>query len=184
MKDKTVIENIKDLISHLGEDTEREGLVKTPERFFKAMKELTQGYSIDASDLINGAMFASNMDELIIVKDIEFYSLCEHHLLPFMGKCHVCYLPQGKVIGLSKIPRIVNMFAHRMQIQERLTEEIALCIEKHTNAQGVGVIIEAQHMCMVMRGVQKQNAYMTTSKMIGQLKNDAKSRSEFLSLIR
>ena len=177
-------DHVNELIQSLGENPNREGLIKTPQRFLKALHALTDGYQQDLKTVINDALFESSMDELVIVKDIEFHSLCEHHLLPFIGKCHVAYLPQGKVIGLSKIPRIVNMFAHRLQIQERLTEDIAWCIQQVTEAQGVGVVVEAQHMCMMIRGVQKQNASMTTSKMLGALRDNPKTRTEFLSLIR
>mgnify|MGYP003956186005 CR=1 FL=1 len=183
-KNTCMTDHVKELIQSLGENPNREGLIKTPQRFLKALHALTDGYQQDLKTVINDALFESSMDELVIVKDIEFHSLCEHHLLPFIGKCHVAYLPQGKVIGLSKIPRIVNMFAHRLQIQERLTEDIAWCIQQVTEAQGVGVVVEAQHMCMMIRGVQKQNASMTTSKMLGALRDNPKTRTEFLSLIR
>ena len=166
------------------EDPEREGLLKTPERAAKGMQFLTQGYQQNIDEIVNGALFSSEVSEMIIVKDIELYSLCEHHLLPFIGRCHVGYLPKGKVIGLSKIPRIVDMFARRLQIQENLTKQIADCLLAVTGGSGVGVIIEAQHLCMMMRGVSKQNSSMTTSVMLGHFREDAKTRQEFLELAR
>jgi len=172
------------IISDMGEDITREGLVDTPMRAAKALKFLTKGYHEDIDALINNAIFSSDMDEMVIVKDIELYSLCEHHLLPFFGKCHIAYVPDGKVIGLSKVARIVDHFARRLQIQEQLTHQIASCIMEKTGAKGVGVIIEAKHLCMMMRGVEKQNSSMTTSKMMGILKENAKTRVEFLSLIK
>lgn len=172
-----------DIISGVGEDVSREGLVKTPHRAAKAIEFLTQGYHQSVDKIINNATFESSMNEMVIVKDIELYSLCEHHLLPFFGKCHVAYLPQGKVLGLSKIARIVDVFARRFQIQEQLTKQVADCILEVTNAAGVGVIIEAQHLCMMMRGVQKQNSSMTTSVMLGTFREDSRTRSEFLNLI-
>ena len=172
-----------DIIKATGEDPNREGLVDTPKRAAKAMQFLTQGYDMDIDEVINDAMFPSETDEIIIVKDIELYSMCEHHLLPFIGKCHVAYLPKGKVIGLSKIARIVDVFARRLQIQENLTSQIAHCILDNTNAAGAAVIIEAKHMCMMMRGVEKQNSTMTTSCMLGAFRNSPSTRNEFLSLI-
>lgn len=172
------------LLQELGEDIQREGLKGTPERASQAMKYLTKGYHESLDDIINGALFDSDMNELVIVKEIEMYSLCEHHLLPFLGKCHVGYLPQGKVIGLSKIARIIDFYARRLQIQERLTGEIAHCIASITGARGVAVVIEAKHLCMMMRGVEKQNSIMTTSVMLGEMRENANSRSEFLSLIQ
>ncbi|TAK73712.1 MAG: GTP cyclohydrolase I FolE [Gammaproteobacteria bacterium] len=171
------------IIEALGEDPDREGLKKTPERAARAMEFLTQGYHQSLETIINGALFNSDNDEMIVVKDIELYSLCEHHLLPFIGKCHIAYLPQGKIIGLSKIARVVDMHARRLQVQENLTKEIAQTILQATGAKGVGVIIEAQHLCMMMRGVEKQNSIMTTSVMLGVLREDPRSRAEFLSLI-
>lgn len=171
------------LIKALGEDVTREGLRDTPERAAKAMEFLTQGYNRSLTDTVNGAVFDSDMDEMVIVKDIELYSLCEHHLLPFIGKCHIGYLPQGKVIGLSKIARIVDLFARRLQVQEKLTKQIAESLMEVTGASGVGVIIDAQHLCMMMRGVEKQNSSMTTSMMVGTLRSDNRSRMEFLNLI-
>lgn len=172
------------LLKELGEDVTREGLKDTPERAANAMRYLTKGYHESLDEIINGALFDSTMNEMVIVKDIEMYSMCEHHLLPFIGKCHVGYLPKGKVIGLSKIARIVDLFARRLQIQERMTSEIAQCIESITGARGVAVVIEAKHLCMMMRGVEKQNSVMTTSVMLGELKTNPSSRVEFLNLIR
>lgn len=176
--------DFKHIIESIGEDPNREGLLRTPERAAKAMEYLTQGYHQSLDDIVNNAVFTSDMDEMIIVKDIELYSLCEHHLLPFVGKCHVAYLPKGKVIGLSKIPRIVDMHARRLQIQERLTQEIANTILDVTGASGVGVIIEAKHFCMMMRGVQKQNSVMSTSVMLGGFREDRGTRNEFLTLAK
>jgi GTP cyclohydrolase I len=172
------------LLKELGEDITREGLKDTPARAANAMRYLTKGYNEKLDDIINGALFDSEMSELVIVKNIELYSMCEHHLLPFLGKCHVGYLPNGKVIGLSKIARIVDFYARRLQIQERMTGEIADCISSITGARGVSVVIEAQHLCMMMRGVEKQNSIMTTSVMLGEMRNNASSRGEFLNLIR
>ncbi len=171
------------IIDELGEDLSRDGLRDTPVRAAKAMEYLTKGYTQNLEQVINGAIFDSEMDEMVIVKDIELYSLCEHHLLPFIGKCHVGYLPKGKVIGLSKIARIVDMFARRLQIQEGLTRQIANAINEAIQADGVAVIIEAEHLCMRMRGVEKQNSKMTTSTMRGRFKEDSRTRSEFLKLI-
>lgn len=172
-----------DIIKATGEDPDRAGLVDTPKRAAEAMGFLTQGYKMDIDEVINDAMFPSDTDEIIIVKDIELYSMCEHHMLPFIGKCHVAYLPRGKVIGLSKIARLVNVFARRLQIQENLTSQIAKCILEKTNAAGAAVIIEAKHMCMMMRGVEKQNSTMTTSCMLGAFRDSSTTRNEFLSLI-
>jgi GTP cyclohydrolase I len=174
----------KKILQGIGEDVNREGLKETPERAAEAMHYLTKGYRDSIDDIINGALFESDMSEMVIVKDIEMYSLCEHHLLPFLGKCHVGYLPNGRVLGLSKIARIVDFFARRLQIQERLTSEIAGCIEQITGARGVAVVIEAQHLCMMMRGVEKQNSVMTTSVMFGDMRDNSSSRLEFLNLIR
>ncbi len=174
----------KKLLTELGEDVTREGLVDTPERAANAMRYLTKGYHEDLNDIINGALFDSDMSEMVIVKDIELYSMCEHHLLPFLGKCHVGYIPHGKVIGLSKVARIVDFFARRLQIQERLTTEIANCLATITGAHGVAVVVEAKHLCMMMRGVEKQNSVMTTSVMLGDMRNNPTSRAEFLTLIR
>lgn len=173
-----------ELIKELGEDVTREGLKDTPARAAQAMRYLTKGYEERLEDIINDALFDSDMSEMVIVKDIELYSMCEHHLLPFIGKCHVGYLPNKKVLGLSKIARIVDFFARRLQIQERMTSEIAHCIQDITQARGVAVIIEAKHLCMMMRGVEKQNSIMTTSVMLGDIKSNPSSRMEFLNLTR
>ncbi len=177
-------ENFRAIIEAIGENPEREGLLRTPHRAAKAMEFLTRGYEQDVNEIVNGAVFESSNDEMVIVRDIELYSLCEHHLLPFIGKAHVAYLPAGKVIGLSKIPRIVDMFARRLQIQENLTQQIGTCIQSVTGAHGVGVVIEAQHLCAMMRGVQKQNSTMVTSMMVGRFREDHRTREEFLSLVR
>jgi GTP cyclohydrolase IA len=171
------------LIKGLGENPDREGLVDTPERAAKAMQFLTRGYSQSLEDIVNDALFESKIDEIVMVKDIEMYSLCEHHLLPFIGRCHVGYLPNGRVLGLSKVARIVDMFARRLQIQEQLTQQIAEAIMNSAGARGVGVIIEARHLCMAMRGVEKQNSVMKTSVMLGSFRDNAPTRSEFLQLI-
>jgi len=176
-------QSYRDIIEALGEDVEREGLVDTPMRAAKAMDFITRGYRENLDELINNAVFTSDTDEMVIVRNIELYSLCEHHMLPFIGKAHVAYIPNGKVIGLSKIARIVDYYARRLQIQEVLTKQVAQCVEKAINAQGVGVVIEAQHMCMMMRGVQKQNSSMTTSCMLGTFRKQAQTRDEFLRLI-
>jgi len=179
-----VEELYKELLIKINEDPNREGLLRTPHRAAKALKDLTKGYHEDLDDIVNRAIFTSSMDEMVMVKDIDFYSLCEHHLLPFFGKCHVAYIPNGKVIGLSKIPRLVDVFARRLQIQENMTMEIADAILKYTGAEGVGVVIEAQHLCMMMRGVEKQNSLMTTSCMLGTFRTETATRAEFLSLIK
>ena len=173
----------KDVLVELGEDISRNGILDTPKRAAKAMKFLTQGYEQDLNAVVNNAIFDSDNDSMVIVKDIELYSMCEHHMLPFIGKAHVGYLPTGKVIGLSKIARIVDMFARRLQIQENLTKQIAEAIQDVTGAAGVGVIIEAKHMCMMMRGVEKQNSVMTSSTMLGQFRSSQNTRNEFLTLI-
>ena len=172
----------RQLLTHLGEDPDREGLLDTPKRAAKAMQFLTQGYRQDINELINDAVFTSDNDEMVVVRDIELYSMCEHHMLPFVGKCHIGYLPNGNVLGLSKFARIVDMFARRLQIQENLTKQIAQCIEEVTGARGVGVIVESKHMCMMMRGVEKQNSFMTTSVMTGQFRESQATRSEFMRL--
>ena len=177
-------EYFSQIIQAVREDINREGLQRTPQRAAKAFAFLTRGYSQCVEQLVNGAVFASDTDEMVIVKDIELYSLCEHHLLPFIGKCHVTYIPQGKVLGLSKIARIVDMYARRLQIQENLTRQIAEVILNVTGALGVGVVIEAKHLCMMMRGVEKQNSTMTTSVMLGTLRTDINTRHEFLRLIQ
>ena len=175
-------ENFTNLISLLGENTEREGLVKTPERAAKAMKFLTSGYSTNPKQILEGAMFKEDYNEMVIIKDIELYSLCEHHMLPFFGKAHIAYIPNGHIVGLSKIPRVVDVFARRLQVQERLTEQILDCINDTMKPQGVAVVIEASHMCMMMRGVQKQNSTTTTSGFRGAFK-ESNTRNEFLKLI-
>jgi len=171
------------LIESIGEDLNRPGLLDTPKRAAKAFKYLTQGYEQSLDDVINNAVFPSDASEMVVVSDIELYSMCEHHLLPFIGKAHVAYIPDGKVLGLSKVARIVDMYARRLQIQENLTVEIAECIENVIGAKGVGVVIEAKHMCMMMRGVQKQNSVMRTSAMLGNFRSKQETRNEFLSLI-
>ena len=172
------------ILKGVGEDLNRDGLRDTPERAAKAMAYLTQGYTQTLDEVLNNAVFDSDSEEMVIVRDIELYSLCEHHMLPFIGKAHVAYLPTGKVIGLSKIARIVDMYARRLQIQENLTQQIAHAVSDVTKGLGVGVIIECQHMCMMMRGVQKQNSMMTTSSMLGTFRSDINTRNEFLQLIR
>ncbi len=174
----------RSILESVGEDVSRDGLRDTPERAAKAMEFLTRGYHQTLEEVVNGAIFESDSDEMVIVRNIELYSLCEHHLLPFIGKCHVAYLPRGKVIGLSKVARIVDMYARRLQIQESLTKQIATAVLEVTGGIGVGVIIESQHMCMMMRGVQKQNSSMTTSAMLGRFRSDINTRNEFLSLVR
>lgn len=171
------------IIEALGDDPSRYGLADTPLRAAKALEFLTRGYEDSLETVVNGALFESDIDEIIIVKDIEMYSLCEHHILPFLGKCHVGYLPNGKVLGLSKVARIVDMFARRLQIQERLTQQIALAVHEATGASGVGVIVEAQHLCTAMRGVQKQHSSMKTSVLLGSFRDSEPTRAEFLKLI-
>jgi GTP cyclohydrolase I len=175
-------ENFKNIISKLGEDVKREGIVKTPERAAKAMQFLTQGYSENPEQIMRDAMFTESYDEMVVVKDIELYSLCEHHMLPFFGKVHIGYIPNGQIVGLSKLPRVVDVFARRLQVQERLTNDILECINSTLQPQGVAVVIEAQHMCMMMRGVQKQNSITTTSGFRGQFQI-SETRNEFLKLI-
>jgi GTP cyclohydrolase I len=172
------------MLTIVGEEILREGLLKTPKRAAKALLDLTSGYNVDMKHLINDALFSSNNSEMVVVKDIPFYSLCEHHLLPFFGKAYVAYIPSGKVIGLSKIPRIVNAFARRLQIQENMTQQIAQTLKEHLNPLGVGVVLQAQHMCMEMRGVEKIGSSTTTSEMLDVFRDDPKVRSEFLSLIQ
>ncbi len=174
----------KKLLEEVGEDVNRDGLKSTPKRAAKAFKFLTKGYNENIEEIINGALFPSEASEIVLVKNIELYSLCEHHLLPFIGKCHVAYIPSGKVLGLSKIARIVDVFARRLQIQEQLTRQIAETINKYTNAQGVAVVIEAKHLCMMMRGVEKQNSSMVTSCVLGEFHDDPSTRAEFFSLIK
>jgi len=173
----------RELLVRFGEDPEREGLVRTPERFAKAYQYLTKGYKEDPADVLNGALYTVDYDEMVIVKDIEMFSLCEHHMLPFFGKVHIAYIPKGKVVGLSKLPRLVEVFARRLQVQERLTVEIAESIQKAIRPLGVGVVIEARHLCMMMRGVEKQHSATVTSSMLGAFRAP-QTRQEFLALIR
>ncbi len=184
MYNKQMLEIIRRLLANLGEDPSREGLLKTPERVERSLKFLTSGYQKDVDEVLNGALFTVDYTEMVIVKDIDFYSLCEHHPLPFFGKCHVAYLPTNQVIGLSKIPRIVEIFSRRLQVQERLTNEIAETIREKINPLGVAVVLEGTHLCMSMRGVEKQNSTAITSAMLGVFRDDARTRSEFLALIR
>ena len=177
-------ELIRQLLAELGEDPSREGLLNTPKRVEKALKFLTSGYTADVDTVLNNALFTVDYNEMVIVKDIDFYSLCEHHLLPFFGRCHIAYIPKGKVIGLSKIPRLVEIFARRLQIQERMTSQIADSILDKIDPLGVAVVIEATHLCMAMRGVEKQNSFAITSAMLGGFQHDARTRMEFLELIR
>ena len=177
---KSLIENI---LHAIGENPKREGLLKTPERVEKSLNFLTSGYDVEIDQLVNDALYNESYDEMVIVKNIDFYSLCEHHMLPFFGKCHVAYLPNGKIIGLSKVPRLVDAYGRRLQVQERLTTQIAHCIQDIVKPTGVGVVIEATHLCMSMRGVEKQNSYTTTSSMLGSFKKDPRTRGEFLSLL-
>ena len=177
-------ELVREILVRLGEDPEREGLKRTPLRVEKALAFLTRGYKQDAESVLNGAVFTSDYDEMVIVKEIDFFSLCEHHLLPFFGKCHIAYLPDKRIVGLSKLPRLVDVFSRRLQVQEKLTTEIARAIEEKLKPKGVGVVMEATHLCVMMRGVEKQNAQMVTSSMRGRFRSDARSREEFLTLIR
>lgn len=178
-----MINEIRSILKAIGEDPGREGLARTPQRVDRSLRFLTSGYAQNADDLLNGALFEVRYDEMVIVKDIEVFSLCEHHLLPFFGKCHVAYIPYGRVIGLSKVPRLVDMFAKRLQVQERLTMQIAETIEQKVRPQGVAVVIEARHLCMIMRGVEKQNSVAVTSSMLGSFKTDQNTRNEFLNLV-
>jgi GTP cyclohydrolase IA len=181
--EETIADLVRKMLILIGEDPNREGLRRTPERFEKAFRYLTSGYRQDPEKLLNGAMFSVCYDNMVVVKDIELYSLCEHHLLPFFGKCHVAYIPNKKVVGLSKIARLVNMYARRLQIQERLTSQIAKAIEEKLSPEGVGVVVEARHLCMVMRGVEKQHSAAMTSAMLGAFRENKQTRDEFLSLI-
>ncbi len=182
--DERIADTVRTLLAGLGEDPTREGLVKTPERVAKALRFLTSGYDQDVDSVINDALFTVDYSEMVIVKDIDFYSLCEHHLLPFFGRCHVAYVPHGKVIGLSKLPRLVEVFSRRLQVQERLTSQIAETIAAKVSPLGVAVVVEATHLCMAMRGVQKQNSVALTSAMHGVFRTDARTRMEFLNLLR
>ena len=184
LNEKSIACHVREIIKLVGEDPGREGLRKTPERFEKALKFLTSGYLQNIDHILNNATFTVSYDEMVVVKDIEFFSLCEHHLLPFFGKAHVAYLPNKRVLGLSKIARLVNMFARRLQIQERMTSQIACAVEEKLAPQGVGVIIEARHLCMQMRGVEKQHGQAVTSAMLGAFRHNKETRSEFLALVR
>ncbi|MBR3671226.1 MAG: GTP cyclohydrolase I FolE [Spirochaetia bacterium] len=183
MNQKRVEELVRELLIEIGEDPDREGLIKTPERYAKAMEFLTKGYSENAETIINNAIFSSEANNMIICRDIEVYSLCEHHMLPFFGRCHVGYVAKDKVLGVSKIARIVEMYARRLQIQERLTVQIAEEIKRAVDAEGVGVVMECQHLCMMMRGVEKQNSLMTTSSVLGTFRKNLATREEFLNLL-
>lgn len=178
-----ITNSVTQILQAIGEDPAREGLVRTPERVARAYQEILGGYQTDPVQLVNGALFNVDYDEMVIVKDIEYYSLCEHHMLPFFGRAHVAYVPKGRVIGLSKIPRIVDMFAHRLQVQERMTQQIAEFIQEVINPWGVGVVIEGQHLCMMMRGIKKEQAKMTTSAMLGGFRKRLETRMEFLNRI-
>lgn len=180
----SIADKVRLMLGELGEDPTRDGLLRTPERSEKALRFLTSGYAADVQAIVNGALFDVAYDEMVIVKDIEFYSLCEHHMLPFFGKIHVAYLPRKRVVGLSKIPRIVDVFARRLQVQERLTQQVAEAIRDITNPRGVGVVCEAQHFCMMMRGVEKQESSTVTSSMLGSFRTQRETRAEFLSLVR
>jgi GTP cyclohydrolase I len=184
LQDASVQQIYAELLKRLGEDPTRDGLLQTPKRMEKSMAFLTQGYEQNVAEVLHGALFDVDYDEMVMVRDIEFYSMCEHHLLPFFGKAHIAYVPNGKVVGLSKLPRIVDVFARRLQVQERLTQEIAEAIEEAISPQGVGVVIEAQHLCMMMRGVEKQSSLTVTSSLRGVFKTQQQTRSEFLSLVR
>jgi GTP cyclohydrolase I len=177
-------ELFRGLLARIGEDPHREGLLKTPERAAEALRFLTRGYGEDVATILNGAIFEEEIDDMIIVKDVEFYSLCEHHLLPFYGRCHVGYLPNGKIVGLSKIARLVDMFARRLQVQERLTHQIAHALEEAIQPRGVAVVMEAHHLCMMARGVEKQSSSMVTSAVLGAFRNDRGPRAEFMQLVR
>ncbi|MCK9245558.1 MAG: GTP cyclohydrolase I FolE [Anaerolineaceae bacterium] len=179
-----IIEQVAAMLSAIGEDPQREGLLRTPERVANAYEEILGGYTTDPTSLINGALFTVDYDEMVVVKDIEYFSLCEHHMLPFFGRAHVAYLPRKKVLGLSKIPRIVDMFAHRLQVQERMTQQIAQFIQDAIHPLGVGVVIEGQHLCSMMRGIKKEQASMTTSAMLGGFRNNLATRMEFLNMLR
>lgn len=183
MKSKKIEQLARELLSALGENPNRQGLRKTPKRMEISLQSLTQGYRVSAAEVLNGAVFDEDYDEMVLMKNIDLFSLCEHHLLPFYGKCHVAYIPNGKIIGLSKIPRIVDMFARRLQVQERLTQQIANCLKGALEPLGVAVIIEALHLCMAMRGVEKQNAVCVTSSMLGVFRSDRGTRMEFMELI-
>ena len=177
-------QQIRDILVEIGEDPEREGLLDTPKRVEKSLKFLTRGYRQTLEEVVNGALFEAESDDMVIVRDIEFFSMCEHHMLPFFGKCHVGYIPKGKILGVSKVARIVDMFARRLQVQERLTKQVSEALMKILGAEGVGVVVEAQHLCMQMRGVEKQHSVMTTSSMVGSFRRELATRNEFTRLIR
>jgi GTP cyclohydrolase I len=181
---KSVSESLREILSQVGEDPSREGLVKTPDRYAKALDYLTSGYKLCPKTVVNDAIFHEQYDEMVVVKDIEIYSLCEHHLLPFFGKVHIAYIPSGRIVGLSKVARMVEVFSRRLQVQERLTTQIAETLSEVLTPKGVAVVIEAKHLCMMMRGVQKQNSSMVTSSMLGEFRTNDSTRKEFLSLIR
>jgi len=181
--DDTLEEVARKLLLEIGEDPRRDGLVRTPQRFARALRFLTSGYAQDVETALNGAIFDEKSDEMVIVRDIDFHSLCEHHLLPFYGKGHIAYIPNGKIIGLSKLPRLLDVFARRLQVQERLTQQVAACIEEVTRPLGVAVVLEGIHLCMTMRGVEKQNAWATTSAMLGVFRHDRGTRAEFMNLL-
>ena len=183
MYNKNLAGNIKEILNELGENPQREGLLKTPERVAKSMEFLTNGYKLDPSEILKKAMFTEKYSQMVLVKDIELYSLCEHHMLPFFGKAHIAYIPDGQIVGLSKIPRIVDVFSRRLQVQERLTDQIRDCIQDTLKPKGVAIVIEAQHLCMQMRGVQKQHSSTTTSAFSGIFMKEEKTRSEFINLI-
>ncbi len=174
---------IRELLAELGENPKREGLLATPRRVSEALRYFTQGYGVDVDEIVSDAIFEEKQEEMVLLKDIDFYSLCEHHLVPFFGKCHIAYVPDNRIIGLSKLARVVDVFARRLQVQERMTREIAHAIDRHLKPHGVAVVIEAQHLCMMMRGVEKQNSIATTSTMLGEFKENAATRMEFLSLL-
>lgn len=184
MKDLNKIKELtRDLLDEIGENPDREGLLKTPERVAKAWEFFSQGYCTDIQEIVNGAIFDEDCSEMVVVRDIEFFSMCEHHMIPFFGRCHVGYLPNKKIIGLSKIPRIVDVFSQRLQVQERLTTQVAETLMDILDPKGVGVVMEGRHLCMQMRGVEKQNSFATTSAMLGQFRDSAETRSEFLSIL-
>jgi GTP cyclohydrolase IA len=181
---KSLSSSVKQVLKQIGEDPEREGLLKTPERYAKALEFLTRGYRLEPKTILNDAIFNEQYDEMVVVKDIEMYSLCEHHLLPFIGRVHVAYIPNGKIVGLSKVARLVEVYARRLQVQERLTTQIAETLNELLSPRGVAVVVEAKHLCMMMRGVEKQNSSMVTSSMLGEFRNNEATRKEFLSLIK
>jgi len=182
-KPDALASHVRGMLAELGEDAGREGLLRTPERVASSLRYLTRGYAMDIDEVLNDAVFSEKYSEMVVVKDIDFFSMCEHHMLPFFGRAHVAYIPKGKIIGLSKIPRIVEVFSRRMQVQERLTQQIAETLFDALNQEGVGVVMEARHMCMMMRGVEKQNSAATTSAMLGVFRDDMRTRQEFLHLI-